>query len=82
MCARCFSYTSAGVRDAALKEKRQRLGKGGELGSDDEEAPAAAADAEEASDEDDDKDGTVSGRGVLYMCYFVTFDCIDSVCCV
>ncbi|WIA36773.1 hypothetical protein OEZ86_008035 [Tetradesmus obliquus] len=49
-----------GVRDAALKEKRQRLGKGGELGSDDEAgaedgAAAAAAAAAAAGDDDDEE---------------------------
>jgi hypothetical protein len=63
----CRLFVPLGVRDAALKEKRQRLGKGGELGSDDEEAPAAAADEEEASDDEasDDEDDTVSLRVVL-----------------
>jgi hypothetical protein len=53
----CVSL-SAGVRDAALKEKRQRLGKGGELGSDDDEGGAAAADGADGSS-DDDEDDTV-----------------------
>lgn len=44
----------AGVRDAAAKEKRQRLGKGGELGEDEEDSdvPAAAAAAESDSEDD------------------------------
>ena len=49
----CLSCPCAGVRDAAAKEKRQRLGKGGELGDEEEDGPAAAAAAADSEESDD-----------------------------
>ena len=50
-----------GVREEAAKEKRQRLGKGGELGSDDDSADGDGGDDEGSSDEE----GSLDGMGIV-----------------
>lgn len=70
LCSANFFFTS-GVRDAAVKEKRQRLGKGGELGSDDEEQEQQQ---EPDSSEDEADQVLLDSQKVLrhIMCYITT----------